>query len=102
MGDALPAGAVLFRWAAIADKFGLAPEQIARLTDAQIDRLLFHKRDRDGNLVPPDVPTTPKGAPTKESRLATILQLEAAQVITPERAREMRDEVEERYGKPGT
>lgn len=86
----LPKGAQAFRWAAIAEKFRALPPEIAGLTDAQIDAVLFHKRDKDGQLVPPDMP---KVAPTKESRLGTIQQLEAMGLITPQRAKELRDEV---------
>jgi hypothetical protein len=98
MANELPRGAVLFRWAALADKFNLTPAQIALLTDAQIDRLLFHKRDRDGGLVPPELPQPPKGPPTRESRLITIDQLEASRLITPAEAAERREEIERRFG----
>lgn len=98
MANELPRGAVLFRWAALAEKFNLPPAQIALLTDAQIDQMLFHKRDRDGNLVPPDVPKPPKEPPTRESRLLTIDQLEAMRLITPAEAAERREEIGRRFG----
>lgn len=91
----IPDGALAYRWAALADRFRLSPLEIAELTDWQIDHVLLHERDRDGALVPPPAP--PK-KPTKANRLATVAQLLALGVITPERAAELRAEVENGEG----
>lgn len=93
MAESLPPGGETFRWAAVADKFRALPFQVALLTDAQIDRILFHPRDEDGALVPPKLPKG-SAAPTKAERLATVARLRAMGVITAERAEEMRREVE--------
>lgn len=89
----LPPGALLFKWAALIDKFHCTPATIGGLTDAQIDQLLLHKRTKDGALIPPELPVVPKPAPTKESRLSGIAQLEMMGLITAQRAQELRDEV---------
>lgn len=96
--DSVPHGAEAFRWAAIIEKFKYTPEQIAALTDWQIDHLLFHKRDKDGKLVAPELPAELKKPPTFRERLATIGLLESEGVITAENARECREEIHRKYG----
>ena len=92
----LPPGALFFKWASIMEKFHCLPQDIAGLTDAQIDQLCLHKRTKDGILIAPEMPRTPVAAPTKESRLMSIAQLQMLGLITKERAQEMRDEVNSR------
>ncbi len=91
-------GALTYKWAAVAEKFHLTPAQIGDLTEWQIDRLLFHRRDKDGVLVPPAEPDKPAAPPTRESRLAGIAQLEAMGLINTQTAAELRGEVEARFG----
>jgi hypothetical protein len=95
MAEPFPRGAELFRWGVLAEKFHALPPNVALLTDAQITQILFHKRDKEGRLVPPEaIPTAPPPKPTKASRLATLAQLEAAKMITPADAARSRAEVE--------
>lgn len=91
--DKPPAGALLYKWAALIEKFRCTPADIGGLTDAQIDMLYYHPRDKDGALKEPEAPAAPAVPPTRESRLASIGQLEAMGLITPQRAQELRDEV---------
>lgn len=49
-----------YRFAVIADHFKLTPQQVADLTDYQINRILFAKRKKTGEIeVPPDPPPLP-------------------------------------------
>lgn len=93
--DQLP-GSILYRWAVLIAKFRCTPADIAGLTDAQIDELYFHARDKDGALIEPEPPPAAQGPPTRESRLATINQLEGMGLITAARANELREEANRR------
>ncbi len=87
-------------WAALADKFGLTPDQIGDLTDWQLANIYYHPRDKDGILVPPanqqPTPAVPATAPTDADRLKTIEFLEAGHLITAENAARLRAELQGR------
>ncbi|HEY1191123.1 MAG TPA: hypothetical protein VGE74_26045 [Gemmata sp.] len=89
----VPGGWVTFRYAALADKFHLAPLGLAGLTDYQIDAVLFHPRNKEGGLVEPLGPEPPPAPVTPEARLRTIAQLEAEHLITPQQAAALREQV---------
>lgn len=96
MADAVPKGWDTFRYAAVLDRFHLSPGELARLTDYQINRLLFHPRTKDGGLVEPKGADRPPPEVTDETRLQGIAQLEACGLITRQRADELREEVRRR------
>jgi hypothetical protein len=90
----IPYGSLTYKWAVLADRFHLLPAALADMTDRQIDGLLFYPRDKDGLLLPPKGPAeAAPPAPTRESRLKSIDQIEAVGLITAKRAQELRDEV---------
>jgi hypothetical protein len=91
--EAIPPGLLTYKWAALVAKFRVMPAQLAGLTDAQIDELLGHPRDKDGALKEPEG-LRPKKSPTRAAKLAEIGVLEAEGLITPGRARELREEVD--------
>lgn len=91
--EGIPYGALTFKWAVVADKFHLPPSILADLTDCQIDTLFFHPRDKDGGLIAPKEAEATPPAPTRESRLTQINQLEAMGLISKQRSQELRDEV---------
>lgn len=61
--------------AVLLDKFHLTPDQIARLTDSQITKLYFHKRQKDGTIRPADggVPLY-RPVSDEEQTLETVLR----------------------------
>ena len=94
-GETVPFGLLTYKWAHLVARFRVMPAELAALTDAQIDELLCHPRDRDGALKEPDVPR-PKRKRTKRALMLEIAQLEGEGLITPERANELRAEVRSR------
>lgn len=96
------AAAERYTWAAALDKFPLTPEDLAGWTDWQLAHIAFHKRDsKDGSLVPPPGAkdtiraTDPKrpNDTSVEAKLATILALESARLITAENANKLREQL---------
>lgn len=89
-------GLLTYKWATLVARYRVMPQDIAPLTDAQIDELLLYPRDKDGALKEPDVPTAPPAPPTRESRLAQIDQLEQGGLITAANAKQLREELNRR------
>lgn len=64
--------------------------EVAGLTDYQISRVYFHKRDKEGAIVFPEMPTEASKDPIKDAFKA----LEAMKsVMRPEKYREARDKL---------
>jgi hypothetical protein len=61
------------------DKWAMGPDKFATWTDRQIRQICFHKRDKDGHIVPPSesVESTFKEPATPEEELVTLDRLNA-------------------------
>ncbi len=94
--------------AALADKFGLRPWEIARLTPRQEAELYFHPRDKEGNLKVPATEARCEEASTLQSELVALDQLQAALqevgafddegALTPENLEQAKARVRAKYG----
>ena len=101
MPDPAPDGLAEFRAAALMDKFHLMPAGLADLTDRQIQSLCFHPRTKDGGLKPPELPEPPAAPVTDATRLRGIDALLAMNLINPQNATDLREQVKRR-NEPGS
>lgn len=97
-----------YKAAVLADKFGLRPWEIARLTPRQEADQYFHPRDKEGNLKVPEIKAGRGEATTLQSELVALDQLQAAmqevgafgdeESLTPENLEQAKAQVRAKYG----
>jgi hypothetical protein len=78
---------------------GVKPDDLARMTDRQIDLLYAHPRDRNGRLIiDGDVPARAARRPGLAGDLAALAELRVQLGLSPEKVAELAAKLEAKHG----
>jgi hypothetical protein len=84
------------RYATLVDHFHLTLEEVANLTDGQINKIYFHPRDENGGIKGASV-MGEEVQPTLEGNLAHLDVLIAKRMVPAEKREEFREKIKERW-----
>lgn len=88
--------------AMLLEHFHVRIEDLARLTDKQIDELYFHPRNDKGAIEPQEKPTeAADGKPTLKSELMALWKMAKALRMPPEQWMELEKQLRAKYAEMG-
>lgn len=85
------------KWASLLDYFRMSMEELASLTDWQIEELHLHKRDEQGRLEIPEPEPEEMGEDTEEAQIAALFRLARALKMPLPEVESARQKIQEKY-----